>query len=90
MKMKLVVLLLLTHLGALLIILISQERMPQICTLTTSRLPSAIAHFAIRVVRRDAGVKVPKIARNSARQTARLNAPREDVSARSQENVVIW
>lgn len=90
MKMKLVVLLLLTHLEALLIILISQERMLRTCTLTTSRPLSVIAHFAIRVVRRDAGVKVPKIARNSARQTVRLNVPKEDVLGRSQENVVIW
>lgn len=63
---------------------------PQAGTHTTSRHPNATVRLVTRAARRDAGVKVPKTVKSSAKPTARRSALREDALDRNPENAVIW
>ena len=64
--------------------------MPPTCTRTISHHPNVIARFVTLAAKKVAGVKVPKIAKSSARPTARHNALKEDASDPSLEIVAIW
>lgn len=66
-----------------------QDKMQPICMFITLRLRNVTAHLAIRVVRKDAGVKEPTTARSSARSTVRRNAHKEDALDPGQGNAVI-
>jgi hypothetical protein len=64
--------------------------MQQTCTPTTLHRLNATARSAIQAVKRVVGAKVPKIARSSARPTARHNVLREDALDQNLESVVTW
>lgn len=64
--------------------------MPPTCTLTTSHRLNVTARFAIRVAKKVAGAKVPKIAKSSAKPIVRRNALREDALDRSLGSAVTW
>lgn len=58
------------------------------CTFITSRRLNAIALLAIRAVRKDAGVKAPRIVKSLVKSIVRRNVRKEDALVQSQESAV--